>query len=383
MLRNFVFAVAALSMAAVNGYEIRSPESAERWEKTAVRELGDYLKRLATDGVIKIDGAGEAVFHVGDTAFAKSKGLGSAAFAEEEWRVKSFGRDVVLVGGGMRGTLYAVYVFLEDKCGVHWWHDDDEDVPEAKSLLLPALDMKGKPYFFQRDIWREKTGDVRTLIRNRLNGNCGYPISAKWGGGVSYGPPHLSHTWDRYLPFAKYGKEHPEWYSLRDGKRVGGQHQGQLCLSCPGLVEVLAAKVKETIAAAEKKAKEAGEVPPRFYDLTMNDNVRYCTCENCTAEVAKYGHSGQQIRFGNAVAAIAGKGRPELLFTIASYLYSSDLPSNGVHTASNVVMRTGPTQNSMGASVLHPDNAYFTGMIRKWRNFADTLFIWEDRKSVV
>ena len=374
---SLTFVAATFAAFAAQGYEIKLPDVAKPWEKTAAQELGAYMKRLASDGNVTLGGAGEVTFHVGDTPFAREKGLGAATFADEEWCVKSFGRDVVLAGGGTRGTLYAVYHFLEDECGVRWWHDDDEDVPEARSLALPVLDRRGKPYFLQRDIWRTSTNDVRTLVRNRLNGNGGHAIPLAWGGGVTYGPPHLCHTWDRYLPFKTYGKEHPEWYSLRDGKRVGGQHHGQLCLSCPGLAEVLAAKVKESIAGAEAKAKAAGEPAPRFYDLTMNDNKFFCTCDACKAEVAKYGHSGQQIRFANRVAAIAGEGRPDLLFTVSSYLYSSDLPSNGVHTASNVVLRTGPTRNSMGASVLHPDNAYFTKQLRGWKSFADTLFIWD------
>ena len=377
MRTSLAFAAAACVAFAAHGYEIRLPDAAKPWEKTAAKELGAYMKRLASEGKVTLGGAGEAVFHVGDTAFARGKGMGAGAFADEEWVVKSFGRDVVLSGGGMRGALYAVYHLLEDKCGVHWWHDGDEDVPEAKSLALPALDMRGRPYFLQRDIWRTATNDVRTLVRNRLNGNGGKPIPAAWGGGVSFGPPHLCHTWDRYLPFRKYGKEHPEWYSFRDGRRVGGQHHVQLCLSCPGLAEVFAAKVRESIASAEAKAKASGEPAPRFYDLTMNDNRFFCTCDPCRAEVAKYGHSGQQILFANRVAAIAGEGRPDLLFTVSSYLYSSDLPSNGVHTASNVVLRTGPTRNSMGASVLHPDNRYFTDQIRGWRRFSDSVFIWD------
>ena len=74
------------------GYEIRLPDAAKPWEKTAANELGDYLKRLASDGSVTVGDVGEATFHVGDTAFARGKGMGADAFAEEEWAVKSFGR---------------------------------------------------------------------------------------------------------------------------------------------------------------------------------------------------------------------------------------------------------------------------------------------------
>ena len=89
-------------------FEVRGPDMPKAWEKTAAEELNHYLG-LCAEGRQVVVGLRGAVFHVGDTAFARAKGLAPDSFKDEEWCIKSFGRDVVLAGGGTRGTLYAVY----------------------------------------------------------------------------------------------------------------------------------------------------------------------------------------------------------------------------------------------------------------------------------
>ena len=197
------------NVADAHPFSVKLSSSPEIWERTAAEELDAYLKRVVLAGELSVDGCA-AVFHVGDTDFAKSKGLGSAAFADEEWCVRSFGGDVVLNGGGTRGALYAVYCFLEENCGVRWWMDGDEDVPEASRLSLPKLERRGKPFFAIRDIYRDSPADFRTAVRNRLNGSGRVAIPLAWGGDVTCGSPHHCHVWDRYLPLEKYGKDHPE-----------------------------------------------------------------------------------------------------------------------------------------------------------------------------
>ncbi len=292
--------VFAISLAAAGAsaapFEVRLPDDPKPWETTAAEELEHYLPLCLGDNPLTVEGMDGVVFHVGDTEFARGKlaptgGAGGSPaanarehvpplFADEEWRIKSFGRDVVLAGGGTRGTLYAVYHFLEDDCGVRWWMDGDENVPPAKSLAFAALDRRGKPFFLCRNIYRFRTSDPRTAIRNRLNDNGDSPIPAELGGAFTYGPPYLAHTWEMYLPFEKHGKEHPEWYALVDGKRIGGQNVAQMCLTCPGLTDEFSRRLDEFIAKGEADAAAKGVPAPRIYDISMNDNMRFCECTN-------------------------------------------------------------------------------------------------------
>ena len=357
-------------------FEVRGPDEPKAWEKTAVAELDHYLGLCSADRKVNI-GWRPAVFHVGDTAFARAKGLSPDSLADEEWCVKSFGRDVVLVGGGTRGTLYAVYHFLEDDCGVRWWMDGDEDVPAAKPLRFNALDRRGKPFFMYRDIYRTTKSDPRTAVRNRLNGNGDARIPAELGGGFEYGPPYHCHTWDKYLPFDRYGKEHPEWYALVGGERKGGQSVAQMCLTCPGLTDEFLRRLDEFIAQGEANAAAKGVPAPRLYDISMNDNRRFCTCSNCVAATAKYGHSGRQLNFVNAIAEKVAKKHPNLLFSTFAYYHSEPAPSNGVRAADNVIVKLCNTRQNMAASIFDEDNRFMHDQVLAWKKFTKNLFVWE------
>ena len=399
-----IIAMVAAVEAVAAPFEVRLPDNPKPWEKTAAEELKHYLGLCLGDNPLTVEGRDGVVFHVGDTKFAREKlapsgGAGGSPaadarervppgaaagtkpvpplFADEEWLIKSFGRDVVLAGGGTRGTLYAVYHFLEDDCGVRWWMDGDEDVPPPGPLAFAALDRRGKPFFACRNIYRFRKSDPRTAVRNRLNDNGDSPIPATLGGAFTYGPPYLAHTWDKYLPFEKHGKEHPEWYALVDGKRTGGQNVAQMCLSCPGLTNVFSRRLEEFIAQGEAESAAKGVPPPRIYDISMNDNMRFCQCETCAAEIAKYGHSGQQLRFVNAIAERAATNHPGLLFSTFAYYYSEPPPSNGVRAADNVVVRLCNTRQNMAAGIFDADNRFMHDQVLAWSKFARNLFVWD------
>ena len=384
--RTLFAGVAVLLVGCSGSFEVRGPDAPKAWEKSAAEELRHYLGLcLGRDGArpsrclhpLTVEGLDGVVFHVGDTAFARAKCLSPDSFADEEWCVKSFGRDVVLVGGGTRGTLYAVYHFLEDDCGVRWWMDGDEDVPPAKPLKFNALDRRGKPFFMYRDIYRTANSDPRTAVRNRLNGNGDARIPPELGGGFEYGPPYHCHTWDKYLPFDRYGKDHPEWYALVNGERKGGQSVAQMCLTCPGLVNVFLRRLEEFVAQGESNAAAKGVPAPRLYDISMNDNRRFCTCTNCAAATAKYGHSGRQLNFVNAIAEKAAAKHPGLLFSTFAYYHSEPAPSNGVRAADNVVVKLCNTRQNMAAGIFDDDNRFMHDQVLEWKGFTTNLFIWE------
>ena len=163
-------------------YKIVGPENPKPHEATAVQELTDYLaKRIK--GKLVIGGKSPVTFHVGDTALAKEKKLLSTDLEDEQWVLKSFGGDVIVNGGGTRGALYATYHFLEDCCDIHWWSEFEEYVPKAGPLKLKALDVKKKPAFIYRNIYRAtyNPGGHRYMIRVRQNGDSSQQIEKEFG----------------------------------------------------------------------------------------------------------------------------------------------------------------------------------------------------------
>ena len=114
-------------------FSVLIPSDPKPWERTAADELKTWLSQAAGGGEVRIGGCDAVVFHVGDTELAGEKGFLSRDMPDEQWVVKSFGRDVVLNGGGSHGAIYAVSHFLEDAVGVRFWNDTETDVPEAKA----------------------------------------------------------------------------------------------------------------------------------------------------------------------------------------------------------------------------------------------------------
>ena len=334
-----------------------------------------------------VAGAEHVVFHVGDTACAKAKGLVSADLKDEEHVICSFGRDIVLNGGGTRGCLYAVYDFLDTYCGVRFWNDTDIDVPAASDLALPELKIRKRPHFTYREIYRNgRSGtvnmgrrDPRTAIAAMLNGNGdgASKIPVEYGGGIGIGGPYFCHTFDQYLPFKKFGAEHPEWYSLRNGKRVGGQASGQMCLTNPEVAEAFKRELLDWIARDEKNYAAAGLPVPRIYDLSMNDNAFPCECERCREDEAKYGQSGVMLRMVNEVAAAIAKVRPDIILTTFAYYYTEPVPKGGVRAADNVAVKLCNTKTDEATSIFSGHNRVFRELVAEWRKHADRLFIWD------
>jgi hypothetical protein len=192
--------------------------------------------------------------------------------------------------------------------------------------------------FPYRDIYRshKPANSMVTAVRVRLNRDGDTPIPLSRGGSFTYGNPAHCHTFDRYLPFSKYGKEHPEWYSLRGGKRVGGQFEGQLCLSNPELRQTLLNKVLETIANDKGYAQQHGYSEPRIYEVSMNDNWNRCECDKCKAEEEKYNPSGFTLNLVNWIAAEVAKKHPGLFISTLAYFYNEPPPKGGVKAADNV-----------------------------------------------
>jgi len=369
----------ALSLAlGASAYEVKFPANPKPWEKTAADDLKAYVEKCLGKEDLTAGGVKNPVFHVGDTELAKAKGLSSAQLKDEEWVVKQFGNDVIVNGGGTRGCLYAAYHFLEDVMDVRFWSETEEDVPGPFARKIAALDLRGKPYFFYRDIHRmtRQTSTAQFAVRRRLNRNGSMLIPVELGGGMNFGPPHLCHTFDRYFPKDKYFAAHPEWYALRDGKRLAGP-SGQLCLANKELRKIFKEKVLETIRTSEEEAKKKGEVPPVFYAIHPNDNGKYCQCPECTEDIKRCGGSGQLIGFINEIAEEVAVKYPKVFLITFAYAHTTEPPKNGIRAAKNVVIGYASWRANQIATVADETNKQRREEFSAWPAFCDQMTAWD------
>jgi hypothetical protein len=349
-------------------------------EQTAVTELADYLRRIsgAEFKVQSEDGASgrASKLFVGATGFAASEGLTPEKLGPEEWVVRSFGKDLVIIGGRPRGTIYGVYRFLEDLLGVHWWNPFEESVPEQKTVRIRALNLRGKPLIQYRDIYMLYGNDGgRFAARNRLNRQGDARIEPRYGGCRDYGPPYHVHTFNSYFPPKEFFAQHPEWYSLLEGSRVG--EGSQLCLTQPELRKAFLGKLLNYIETSWAAAKANGAPPPLVFSVSQNDCLNPCKCDQCQA-IAKAEESecGPLLDFVNYLADGIKDKYPEVFIDTLAYQYTQKAPKT-IRPRNNVIVRLCDTESDPSQPITSETNRAFREELNRWSRIAKNLRIWD------
>ena len=349
-------------------------------EQMAANEVADYLRRISGTEfhVLPEDQApakGSRVF-VGPTVFARRQGLAADKLGSEEWVVRTVGSDLVIVGGQPRGTIYGAYHFLEDVLGVHWWNPFEESVPQRKTVRIGTLNLHGEPGIQYRDIYMLYGHDGgRFAARNRLNRDGDAAIAAQYGGCRDYGPPYHVHTFNQYFPPKEFFPQHPEWYSLLDGKRVA--EGSQLCLTQPELRQAFLAKLLIHLDTSRAAAKAAGAPPPLVFSVSQNDCLNPCQCTNCQAIAqAEESECGPLLDFVNYLAdGIKGQYPGAYIDTLA-YQYTQKAPKT-IRPRDNVIVRLCDTESDPSQPITAEANQAFREHLSRWAQIARNLRVWD------
>jgi len=279
--------------------------------------------------------------------------------------IKSLGNKLVLAGRPPRGTLYAVYSFLEDIVGCRWWTSTESHVPKLPSLhVSTTLDVRHVPPLRYREAFYRDTFDGATAARFKLNGHH-HQVPPEYGGHYQF--VGFVHTFFPFLPPSKYFAQHPEWYSEIDGKRTA--ERSQLCLTNREMLEEMIKVALERL----RSQPQAG-----FISISQNDWHGRCQCKACRALEAEEGSpSGPLLHFVNAVAKGIEKEFPDVLVETLAYQYTRKPPLK-VKPRDNVVVRL----CSIECSFIQPlgtgeQNIAFRRDIEGWSKVAPKLFVWD------
>ena len=158
----------------------RKADKATEPEKFAAKELAMFLKRVtgAEFSVVaeqsSTDDRANRIY-VGWTEYSARRGIDASKLGEEEWVIRTIGDDLVLTGGRPRGTMYAVYEFLEDHVGCHWLDRKTEVIPSKPTL---EHDFPYVYWLTQNDVYRAHCEcDDCQAIATREGGESGPLIS--------------------------------------------------------------------------------------------------------------------------------------------------------------------------------------------------------------
>lgn len=333
--------------------------------KGAAQELSDDLKAIsgATIPVSTESPRGHAIF-------VQTLNPAVAQPDETFWMRTSHG-NVYLIGNSPRGTLYAVYTFLENYLGVRWYAPDATVLPPQPTIQIPDLNVQQSPAFSYRDtdehlVFQSAAWDAHV----KLNGTS-VPDDPAYGG-----INRLFNGAENFyalVPPGKYFADHPEYFSLIGGKR-SAQGDSQLCLTNPDVLRIV---TDALVAEAKQNPKEL------TLGLSPNDAPDgSCQCDACRASDALYGApSGTLLHFVNQVAAgvqAALPGRKIWVETLA-YQYTERAPNAGsIHPADNVLVCLAPIYACDGHPLAtDPENAKSNTALKAWSVVApDHLQIW-------
>lgn len=218
----------------------------------------------------------------------------------EGYVIRTVGDHLLLFGGPGRGTINAVYTFLDEHLGCHWYTPTFNVIPRNPGLAIDVIHVENVPDFESRAMSCINAADPAWASRNRINS---FNASMGWGlpscdftnvnkfladprltntlkfamNTVSYRSGYAP-TWvhtlaeNQLLP-AKYFKEHPEYFGLDEhGKR---NVEITPCLTNPNVLDIV-------VESARKWLRQTPGA--NIISISQADQPQYdfCHCTNCT-----------------------------------------------------------------------------------------------------
>lgn len=376
-------------------WQIVLPQVPTSVDETAAKELQSHLEQMtkARFAIVcenAVDSDAKSLMLIGNTKRTRAllaKLCPNKKFKFDEIFIRATDGVLVLTGHERRGSLYAVYTFLEEVTGCRWWTETDSFIPDKPNLTVPSdLNISYAPKMISREMYHR---DAKAAVFSaRLKGNG--QISPEYGGRIDI--LSFVHSFYKYLPPEKYFLEHPDWYCELDGvRKVGildranpGKKQKefldrlspeqrssegtQLCLTNDEMRKELTRVVLEAIRKRPNT---------KIVDISQNDWYGYCTCPKCKAiDEHEESQSGTLIHFLNKVAADIEKEFPDVLVETLAYQYTRK-PPKYVKPRDNVLIRLCSYECSFVRPLEHPQNATFASDIEGWSKVAKYLFIWD------
>lgn len=350
-------------------YRIIVGADASESEKWAAAELKHWLREISGASLdIHTDNAppeSDKVIVVGWNGRAQ-KLLGPGAQRpkdeDETFTYRSAGPALVIWGGNQRGTMYGVMSFLEREMGVRFYTSRVTVTPQKARYAFTWLNHSEKPGVRVRNDFYYEAFEPIWAARNRVNGAMGFRQQP--GGLECYWSVH---TFYPLMPPEEFFKDHPEYYSLLDGKRTADH--AQLCLANPDVLRIITERLKQ-------KMRELPEY--LIYDVSQNDWSNPCQCSGCQAIVDREGsQSGPIIQFVNQVADNVKAEFPDKFIGTLAYSYTRK-PPRTLKPRENVVVRFCSIECCFAHDFLScPENKSFVEDMKGWAAIAPHIYIWD------
>lgn len=260
-------------------------------------------------------------------------------------------KQLFIGGGSPRSNLYACYEFIEQQLGVRFLSPNLVDLsPKSSFELKASLNYQYTPPVKVRTVHARLFYENPTFADQHKVTHEAFP---------GYVPEAKVHTFHRFLPADRYYQEHPEYYALRNGRRLSTQ----LCLTNPEVLKIVKTRVAELFAAYPHQD---------IVSVSQDDNTQYCQCKNCQAiDEREESPAGTMIHFVNQVA----QAFPHKTISTLAYQYTRKAPKH-LKPEQNVLITLCSIECDRSAPIEDkcPD---FAHDLQEWGALTKHIRIWD------
>ena len=292
---------------------------------------------------------------------------------EEGYAIATQGDNLFLVGGRRRGPVYAVLALLEEDLGCRWYTSEVQVIPRQSTLSFQPVARSFVPPLSERLMMLWDAHSPQWSLRNRTTGVA---LGDEYGGTIQSAPGWFVHTFSSIIPPKQFAS-HPEYFPLRNGKRIAPEEGGnpsQLCLTHPDVLRLSIVKVREVLKQNPKCD---------IISVSQNDgNCDFCQCKTCKPIEDEEGSAaGPLVRFVNQIAEAIEKDYPKA--KIATLAYGSTfLPPKKTKPRANVMITLCTDSHnwqypclSIKESISETDKFYTA--LQGWSAMGADICIWD------
>ena len=340
-------------------YRIVLPSSASAQEQKAASVLQDYLMQISGAAIpivsaYKPGSKYEIILGQNERLDALGIVVNFNELEADGFVIKTDSLRLIIAGGNDKGTLFGVYAFLEKYLGCRMYAPMVKIIPVRDTILLGITEDKEIPKIKYRTIHYKTSWDAEYVDWQKLNHDARGERPA-WGTWV--------HTFNNLVPPETYFKDHPDYYAMRDGKRL----PTQLCLSNPEVLKVVIQNLRREITQ---------NPDAKYWSVSQNDNRQYCMCDECQAlDNKESSHSGTMLNFVNQVA----EQFPDHMISTLAYEYTRKAPTTikplknvNIMLCSIEVRRDRPIETANDSTCIS-----FVKDLKDWGKIAGDIIVWD------
>ncbi|WP_223550665.1 DUF4838 domain-containing protein [Aestuariivivens sp. NBU2969] len=329
-----------------SNYDIVVLDSATKHHYQSAQILQNYIKKITGVHLELVDESSQNInkhkIYVGTIV--------DNSLEKDQILIKEDNKNLFINGGSDRALRFAVYEFLERYLDCKWLAPKVDHIPNSTSITLQLpIAYSYSPEIKTRTV-HSKLFYTDTIFSEKHKVTTqAFPY---------YVPKARVHTFHRFLPEEQFYKSHPEYFALRNGKRL----PTQLCLTNKTVLEI----VKDSVHSLFKQYPEALVI-----SVSSNDNTQYCTCDNCSKiDNEEDSQSGTMIRFVNEIA----KAFPNKTISTLAYQYTRK-PCK-TKPLDNVLITLCSIECDRSAPITKKCTD-FADDIRGWSKLTNNIRIWD------